>query len=165
MIDLGETPILYVQGAYSGGETVVTLRDGTVFRYRIPHPIQVTLPTPEMTARFEAILREEAEHKAKAQRPAKAVAMHRDNPKLTYVAIGKAVGASSVSVSRWIRAANGQPTRPTKPPILLSATEEQASKDQALAEFTRRGGACTRSEISARAREIAADMLKAKRKR
>ena len=89
MIDLAEAPVLYIHREASGAYDA-TLRDGTRIKYEPPYTLRVIVPDPETAARFERWAREDAERKAKAERPARAVAMHRENPGLTFKAIAAA---------------------------------------------------------------------------
>jgi len=166
MTDLPEAPYLYMLREHGGGYSA-TLRDGTVIRYRPPYDVSVILPTPELTASFEKILAEAQLRSEKAARPAKAVAIWRENPKLTYSAIAKTVKASPASVSKWIKAETGgnKPAKAKRDIPQLTETEMAAARAQALREFTQRGGACTRGEIEERAQAIMADLLRAKRVR
>ena len=96
MIDLAEAPVLSIHREASGAYDA-TLRDGTRIKYVPPYTLRVIIPDAETAARFERWAREDAARKAKAERPARALALHRDNPKLTFKAIAAAVGASPAS--------------------------------------------------------------------
>ena len=164
-MDFGDAPFVMVMEADDGVRTA-TMRDGTVLRYLIPYYAEVILPNAETAERFAVLMREREASRAKAERPFRAVAMHRDNPGLSFKAIASAIGASPSSVSKWIGEADGKPKRTrkrAKAAIELTPEENAAAKDQALAEFTRRGGSCTRAEIEARAAAIGREILAAKR--
>lgn len=163
-MDAPEAQVIYMERAADGAYDA-TMSDGTVVQYRPPGDLMVLIPGPERQARFERWANDRAEKRAKAERPAKAVGLRRANPRMSFAAIAKEVGASPASVSKWIREADGEPRpkRQRKAAPTLTEAELRQAQDQALAEFVKRGGSCTRREIDARAQEISAEMLRRKR--